>query len=244
MRRTYWVSWVGGIVGVVLSACGGSEVDIGERNFPDGGHGGAGGAGSSTTTASTTTGQAGSHDTTTGPGTGGSAGSGNATGGSAGTGGNPGSTTGGAGTNGGGGAGGGSSGGAGAAGSGGSRAGNGGSAGAGGGNGTGGRPQDSGIPDANDCAALTAAVNNALVEAQKCDPRGMSTCLGVVKGLCCNEPVNSNNSPETMAYLEALARYNAAHCTVPCPAIVCPDPNGHSTCVASATSAGRCTVRP
>jgi hypothetical protein len=86
-------------------------------------------------------------------------------------------------------------------------------------------------------------VTKTLVEAQKCSPiLPVVQCTDVVKGLCCPEPVNSKDSPETKAYLEALDRVNAAHCTVGCPAVVCP--SGHTTCQASAGSAARCVFGP
>jgi hypothetical protein len=227
MRRTYAILWAGvGTVSLVLSACGGSSaVDIGERNGPDGGTGGAAGSGNSGTAGGTTTGHAGTSSTSSGPGSGGTTGAGGATTGAAGA------TTGAAGTTG----------------ASGSAGGKGGSAGAGNGGGAGGKPpQDSGVVDASDCGALRAEVQKTLAEAQKCIPSGAGVpvqCKDVLKGLCCDEPVNSKDSPEGMAYQQALDRYNAAHCATACPAVVCPV-SMRTVCMPSSVSAGVCVFAP
>jgi hypothetical protein len=70
----------------------------------------------------------------------------------------------------------------------------------------------------------------------------MGQCKDVLKSICCPEVVNSKDSPEGMAYQEALDRFNAAHCVVPCPAIACI--MGHGVCMASSVSAGQCVLMP
>jgi hypothetical protein len=59
--------------------------------------------------------------------------------------------------------------------------------------------------------------------------------------VCCDVPVNSKDSPEGMAYQQAIDQFKTAHCAVPCPAIVCLP---HATCMGSAGAAGQCVPTP
>jgi hypothetical protein len=109
-----------------------------------------------------------------------------------------------------------------------------------GGSGHGGTSSVDAGPDASvDCAALRTDVDAKLVAAQKCDPNAtMVQCQDVVAGVCCSAPIASKSSPEGMAYLAALDRYNAAHCRTICPLIACRI--GMTACVALLDGAGKC----
>jgi hypothetical protein len=235
---------LGALVGFAV-ACGGSEFTSGA---PDGGAGGASTTGSSTGTSAATgtvTGTTGSTTaaTTTGAG-------GNATTGTSGSSGpgttGPGSATtgGGSGGSGSGGAGGttssgsagkgGASGSAGASGStgsgGGGRGGAGGSSGAGGSGGVRDAGVDTGVVD---CTVLRKDLDQKLAAAQVCDPKSMTVqCQDMVESVCCAKvPVTSGTSAETMAYLDALAKFKAAKCVAVCTLALCP--TGPTSCQAN-----------
>jgi hypothetical protein len=111
--------------------------------------------------------------------------------------------------------------------------------------GSGGGPHDSGVADASDCNALVAEVNRTLIEAQKCSPTVVTPqCKDVLKGICCDEPVNSKDSMESVVYQAALDRYNAARCQTACPAVVCPGPGTPTKCVVANATAGQCRFGP
>src|ERR1043165_8094303 len=95
-------------------------------------------------------------------------------------------------------------------------------------------------PDASvNCAALRMDVDAKLTAAQKCDPNvTMVQCQDVVAGVCCSAPIVSKSSPEGMASLAALDRYNTAHCMTICPLVACRA--GTTKCVASPDGAAKC----
>lgn len=124
------------------------------------------------------------------------------------------SSTGGDGGNSNGGAGGTNAGGAG--GSGGSNAGGSGGAGAGG-NGAGGGQNV-------DCEPLALELEQLQIPAQECNSEGPSgaQCKQSIDGLCCPIAVTDAMSPEVLAYLEALMKYQQMGCMAMCPPDPCP----------------------
>jgi hypothetical protein len=195
---------------VVALACGGADdtnfgTDDGSGGDPAG-NGGSAQGGSSTQGGSTQGGSTQGGSSGTASGSGGSDQGGNATGGSSGAA-SGGATTGGAGgTDGGSGAGGTLGG-----------TGPGGSGGASGRAGSGGKGGD-------DCAAIIANAQAALLAAQVCNP-ALSTpkCAGTVEDLCgCSVPVDDPESTATKSYL--AQREAAVRCGVPCLLIPCREP--------------------
>jgi hypothetical protein len=89
-----------------------------------------------------------------------------------------------------------------------------------------------------DCTVLRNDVAQKLVAAQKCDPKGTVVCQDTVEGLCCKAPVASATSAETMAYLDALNKYNAAHCVAVCTQALCPA--GPASCMPDPAGGGQC----
>jgi hypothetical protein len=121
---------------------------------------------------------------------------------------------------------------------GGAHGGSGGSAGSGGSGGARDAGSDGSVVD---CVALRNDVDAKLAAAQVCDPTLGATaqCQDTVEGLCCKEPVRSQSSPETAAYLDALAKYQNAHCLAACTQTLCPV--GSSSCMTNVDSTGRCS---
>jgi hypothetical protein len=76
----------------------------------------------------------------------------------------------------------------------------------------------------NDCAAIVASAQAALLAAQVCNPAQSSPiCTGSVEDLCgCTVPVNQAESTATKSYL--TQREAALRCGVPCLAIPCREP--------------------
>ena len=116
--------------------------------------------------------------------------------------------------------------------------GSGGASGRAGGGGTGG----------NNCAAIIASAQAALVAAQVCNP-ALSTpkCTGTVEDLCgCTVPVNDPDSTATKSYL--TQREAALRCGVPCLAIPCQEPTTPMCGIGGVTSRivaqARCVYSP
>ncbi|HVY49376.1 MAG TPA: hypothetical protein VHB21_25970, partial [Minicystis sp.] len=84
-----------------------------------------------------------------------------------------------------------------------------------------------------DCAALSQAVDDRLAEAQACDllHPNASQCKESEPGKCCAVVVADAGSSATAAYLDALAQWTQAGCTMPCPDAPC-SPNPTGTCQA------------
>lgn len=68
-------------------------------------------------------------------------------------------------------------------------------------------------------------------------------CQEMVEGLCCPIAVTDMNSPEVLAYLQALQAYLNAGCMAMCPPDPCPQ-NPQQSCVAQMGSLGNCVVSP
>ena len=96
-------------------------------------------------------------------------------------------------------------------------------------------------PGVVDCTVLRKDVDQKLAVAQKCDPKAMTVqCQDMVESVCCMKaPVTSGTSAETMAYLDALAKFKAAHCTAVCTLALCP--MGPTSCQASPDVGGKCS---
>jgi hypothetical protein len=93
------------------------------------------------------------------------------------------------------------------------------------------------------CAALMDAANQALANAQTCDPTlNVDPCTGSVRGICgCMLATQPNDSAATKAYLAALMAVQSNKCVQLCPAIACIAP-GPGLCVQQAgSSMGMCT---
>lgn len=70
-------------------------------------------------------------------------------------------------------------------------------------------------------------------------PKG-SQCNQVLQGICCPIPVTDLNSPEVLAFLEALKAYQQNGCIASCPPDPCP-PTEKADCVKNSGTTGTCT---
>jgi hypothetical protein len=102
--------------------------------------------------------------------------------------------------------------------------GNSGNGGAGGsGNGGSGQGGSGGGGNPMVCGPLELEVVKAQETAQSCNPEiGGPQCQNMIEGLCCPISVENANSPEVLAYLEALKKYLEAGCNPMCPPDPCP----------------------
>lgn len=106
---------------------------------------------------------------------------------------------------------------------------------------TGGTGGSSGV----DCPSARKAMDEALKEAQACNPRdddGDAVCTGFVEGECCPVPVNDPDSEATQHYLEALAIATKLCSPVACAAVLCPEPR-RASCEPRGKDEGRCVAR-
>lgn len=145
----------------------------------------------------------------------------------------------------------GSTGAAGAAGAGGANTGGNGSGGAGnaggsaGNGGAGAGGNGSGGSSSANCNDLFDAVLASQDSATTCNiemPQDKQ-CKEFIDGLCCPIAVNNMNSPEVIAYLQALQAYLNAGCIASCPPVPCPQ-NPKASCMGGAGSSGDCVVSP
>jgi hypothetical protein len=122
---------------------------------------------------------------------------------------------------------------------------NGGASGTGGAAGTGGASGGSGGPSGNPtCQDLIATAARQLDAARVCNTAGNAEqCTGTVSATCgCQVPVESDDSPETKAYLATLALIQEQHCIQVCPAIACVF--GHAECKSQGGSSSVCVAAP
>jgi hypothetical protein len=119
---------------------------------------------------------------------------------------------------------------------------NGGASGAGGAVGTGGA--SGGAAGNPTCPDLIATAQQQLDAARVCNSSGNAEqCTGSVSATCgCMVPVESDDSPETKAYLATLALIQAKHCIQVCPAIACVV--GHAECKSQGGSSSACVAAP
>jgi hypothetical protein len=64
-------------------------------------------------------------------------------------------------------------------------------------------------------------------------------CKFVIQGLCCPIAVDNANSPEVLAYLDALKKYMQNGCMPSCPPDPCP-PTDKAQCLPGAGTNGTC----
>jgi hypothetical protein len=91
------------------------------------------------------------------------------------------------------------------------------------------------------CDELIADANAKLGPAQACNPfLSVPQCSDVLGGVCCPVLVANKNSPEAMAYADAIAAVEAAGCVVPCPAVPCEDLSAGGYCQPDEGMNGHC----
>ncbi len=130
-------------------------------------------------------------------------------------------------------------------------AGKGGSGGAGGASGVGGSGSGSGSggtggsgPPVN-CEKLESEIKIKQEASQTCNPEippGVE-CKDIIDGLCCPIAVNDLNSPEVIAYLEALKKYRENQCMPMCPPDPCPS-MAQANCMSAGGLLGTCIILP
>ncbi len=95
------------------------------------------------------------------------------------------------------------------------------------------------------CEKLEAEIKIKQEASQTCNPEIPPSlqCQAFVTGLCCPIAVNDVNSPEVVAYLEALQQFVQKECEAKCPPDPCP-PTPQANCMASGGLQGTCVVLP
>jgi len=80
--------------------------------------------------------------------------------------------------------------------------------------------------------------------AQTCLPEAdpKTQCQDIIEGLCCPIGVNNMNSPEVIAYLEALKAFQENGCIATCPPIPCPS-MPQANCMSGGLD-GTCVIVP
>jgi hypothetical protein len=114
----------------------------------------------------------------------------------------------------------------------------------GGASGTGGAVGTGGAAGNPTCQDLIATAAQQLDAASVCNSSGNAEqCTGSVSATCgCMVPVESDDSPETKAYLATLASIQEKHCIQACPAIACV--LGHAECKSQGGSSSACVAAP
>ena len=90
------------------------------------------------------------------------------------------------------------------------------------------------------CGPLELQVETAQETAQACNPEvGGAQCQVMLEGLCCPIYAENANSPEVLAYIEALKNYTQAGCNPMCPPDPCPV-NPKPDCMTTMGMQGAC----
>lgn len=130
------------------------------------------------------------------------------------------------------------------------KGGSGGAGGAGGagvggsGSGSGSGSTSSGGPTVN-CEKLEGEIKVKQEASMTCNPEipPGAQCQDIIEGLCCPIAVNDLNSPEVIAYLEALKKYREGQCMPMCPPDPCPS-MPMANCMSAGGLLGTCVILP